>query len=141
MLSNAPGTVNDIISPRYRAAAYSCWSLGPLNGPSTGPVIGGFVFQYLGWRWTEWIIIILGGTGFMLMLLVKESYQPRILIEKASKKRKATGNSRWHCRYDDSVSTPWQILKTNLSRPMRLSVTEPILYVNTSPRCPPQRYI
>ncbi|KAK5210583.1 hypothetical protein LTR20_004811 [Exophiala xenobiotica] len=127
MLSNSPGTVNDIVPERYRAAAYSCWSLGPLNGPATGPIIGGFVFQYLGWRWTEWIIVILAGAGLLLMLLVRETYQPGLLRNKAADKRKASGDGRWHSRYDETTSTPWQILKTNLSRPLRLAVTEPIL--------------
>ncbi|KAK6387383.1 hypothetical protein LTS17_000651 [Exophiala oligosperma] len=127
MLSNSPGAVNDIVHPQYRAAAYSCWSLGPLNGPATGPIIGGFVFQYLGWRWTEWIIMIFGGVGLLLMLLVKESYQPRLLRTKAAKKRGVTSDTRWHSRYDDTTSTPWQILKTNLNRPLRLSMTEAIL--------------
>lgn len=129
MLSNSPGTVNDIVPERYRAAAYSCWSLGPLNGPATGPIIGGSVFQYLGWRWTEWIIVIFAGAGLLLMLLVRETYQPGLLRNKAAEKRKATGDGRWHSRYDETTSTPWQILKTNLSRPLRLAITEPILYV------------
>jgi MFS family permease len=30
-----------------------------MNGPVTGPLIGGFVYEYLGWRWTNWIVVIL----------------------------------------------------------------------------------
>lgn len=33
MISNSPGTVNDIVSDEYRALAFSVWSLGPMNGP------------------------------------------------------------------------------------------------------------
>ncbi|KAK8207874.1 hypothetical protein M8818_004127 [Zalaria obscura] len=50
MISNAPGTVNDIVDETHRALAFSIWSIGPMNGPVIGPVVGGFVFQYLGWR-------------------------------------------------------------------------------------------
>lgn len=32
MISNAPGTVSDIVSDDYRALAFSIWSLGPMNG-------------------------------------------------------------------------------------------------------------
>jgi hypothetical protein len=49
LVSNAPGTVSDIIDEDYRALAFSCWSLGPINGPVLGPVIGGFA-ALLGWR-------------------------------------------------------------------------------------------
>lgn len=53
MISNAPGTVNDIVDEDHRALAFSVWSIGPMNGPVIGPVVGGFVYQYLGWRWTN----------------------------------------------------------------------------------------
>ena len=32
MISNAPGTLNDIVQEEYRALAFSVWSLGPMNG-------------------------------------------------------------------------------------------------------------
>lgn len=39
MISNAPGTVNDIVDDEHRALAFSIWSIGPLNGPVIGPVV------------------------------------------------------------------------------------------------------
>jgi len=47
MIANAPGTVADIVSDHYRALAFSIWSIGPLNGPTFGPIIGGFSTQYV----------------------------------------------------------------------------------------------
>lgn len=38
MISNAPGTVNDIVDEDHRALAFSVWSIGPMNGPVIGPV-------------------------------------------------------------------------------------------------------
>lgn len=38
MISNAPGTVNDIVDEEHRALAFSIWSIGPMNGPVIGPV-------------------------------------------------------------------------------------------------------
>lgn len=32
MISNAPGSVNDIVPEKYRALAFSVWSIGPMNG-------------------------------------------------------------------------------------------------------------
>lgn len=31
MISNAPGTVNDVVVEKYRALAFSIWSIGPMN--------------------------------------------------------------------------------------------------------------
>jgi multidrug resistance protein len=64
MISNAPGTVSDIVSDDYRALAFSIWSLGPMNGPVVGPLVGGFVYQALGWRWTNWVVMIGSGTSW-----------------------------------------------------------------------------
>ncbi|KAK3385056.1 major facilitator superfamily domain-containing protein [Podospora didyma] len=126
MVSNSPGTVVDIADREYIALCMSLWSIAPLNGPVTGPLIGGFVEQYLGWRWGNWIALILGGVAVVMVSSVKESYAPRILQERAAKKRKDEDDERWWCRYDDKTSTV-ELLKINLSRPFVLAVTEPIL--------------
>ncbi|CAK3743053.1 related to MFS multidrug transporter [Lecanosticta acicola] len=125
MISNAPGTVNDIVDEDHRALAFSVWSIGPMNGPVIGPVVGGFVFQYLGWRWTNWVVVIVSGVAWILVALVPETYAPSILRKRARKQRKETGDDKWHCRYDDTMEF-WQLLKVNLSRPFTLTIKEPI---------------
>ena len=45
MIAISPGTISDIASAEYRALAFSIWAIGPLNGPTFGPVIGGFATQ------------------------------------------------------------------------------------------------
>ncbi|KAL9572933.1 hypothetical protein ACKAV7_002618 [Fusarium commune] len=98
MISNSPGTIVDISDPDYLAAAMSMWSIAPLNGPSTGPIIGGFVYQYLGWRWDNWIPLILGGVGILMMITVKETYHPAILKQKAARLRKENDDPRYWCQ-------------------------------------------
>jgi MFS family permease len=127
MISIAPGTVSDISDEAYRALAFSIWSIGSMNGPTTGPLIGGFAYQYLGWRWTNWLVVILAGVAWGTMSLTKESYAPTILRKKAAQWRKETGDERWWCRYDQKVSV-MQALKINLSRPFVLTFAEPILW-------------
>ncbi|KAF8860646.1 MFS general substrate transporter [Acephala macrosclerotiorum] len=127
MIANAPGTVSDIVTEQYRALAFSVWSIAPMNGPVTGPLIGGFAAEYLGWRWTNWIVMILAGAGWIYISCFKETYAPALLQKKAAKIRKETGDDRWWCRYDQKLSRT-QILKVNLSRPFILSFTEPILW-------------
>ncbi|EKD12369.1 major facilitator superfamily transporter [Drepanopeziza brunnea f. sp. 'multigermtubi' MB_m1] len=127
MTANSPGTVNDVVTEDHRALAFSIWSIAPMNGPVTGPLIGGFVAQYLGWRWTNWLVLILAGAGWIWCSLMRETYAPLILQRKAAKMRKETGDERWWSRYDQKLSV-FEVLKTNLSRPFVLAVTEPILW-------------
>jgi MFS family permease len=125
MMTNAAGTVSDIIPPQYIALAYSFWGIGPINGPVIGPLIGGFVFQYLGWRWNNWLVLIMGFCGFIVLVFSRETYGPRILRQRAAAKRKTTGDDKWWSQHDDS-SNFGQVLKTNITRPMAMLLTEPI---------------
>lgn len=125
LMSNSPASVNDIVSDNHRALAFGFWSIGPTNGPVYGPVIGGFVFQYLGWRWTNWIVLIIGGVVLVLIASVKETYAPVILKRRAARKRKETQNSKWWTRYDDGVGFA-SSLRINLKRPFVMLLKEPI---------------
>lgn len=99
-----------------------------MNGPVIGPVVGGFVYQYLGWRWTNWVVIIVASVAWILVSFIKETYAPAILRKRAAKKRLDTGDDRWWSRYDEKEDL-LPLLKVNLSRPFVLTVTEPIWYV------------
>lgn len=125
LMSNSPASVNDIVSDEHRALAFGFWSIGPTNGPVYGPIIGGFVFEHLGWRWTNWIVLIIGGGVLVLMASIKETYAPVILRRRAERKRKETQSTKWWTRYDgaqDFVSS----LRASLSRPFIMLLTEPI---------------
>ncbi|SMR41517.1 unnamed protein product [Zymoseptoria tritici ST99CH_1E4] len=125
MISNAPGTVNDIVDDQHRALAFSIWSIGPMNGPVIGPVVGGFVYQYMGWRWTNWVVVIVSAVAWCLVAAVPETYAPAILRGRAKMKRKEEECEKWWSRYDDKEKF-LPLLKVNLSRPFVLTVTEPI---------------
>jgi multidrug resistance protein len=125
LMSNSPASVNDIVSDKRRALAFGFWSIGPTNGPVYGPIIGGFVFQYLGWRWTNWIVLIIGGVVLVLIATIKETYAPVILKRRAARKRKETNDSKWWTRYDDGVGFA-SSLRINLERPFAMLLKEPI---------------
>ncbi|KAK4042986.1 major facilitator superfamily domain-containing protein [Parachaetomium inaequale] len=127
MISNSPGTIVDIAGHESLALCMSWYSIAPLNGPVTGPLIGGFVYENLGWRWGNWLAMILAGVAVVMLALVKETYAPALLKKKAARMRKETGDDRWWCRHDQRIST-LDLLKTNLSRPFVLAATEPILW-------------
>lgn len=58
------------------------------------PVVGGFVAQYKGWRWTQWCMIFVTLAVYLAALPMKETYKPVILARRAKKlglKAKPTG--------------------------------------------------
>jgi MFS family permease len=125
LIANAPGSIADLISDEYRSTAFSVWSIGPMNGPVVGPVIGGFVTETMGWRWTNWIVMIWAGLAFALLLTVKETYAPVLLQRKTKKLRRVENDERYWSRYDVRVGFV-ELMKINLSRPFIMAVTEPI---------------
>jgi len=96
-----------------------------MNGPVIGPLIGGFVFQALGWRWTNWVVMIGSGTSWFMVFMIPETYKPAILRAKSANKRKETSDSRYHSRYDEKKAF-WPLLRENLYRPLSMAVNEPI---------------
>ncbi|ORY58923.1 major facilitator superfamily transporter [Pseudomassariella vexata] len=127
MVTNSAGSVVDISTEETRALVMSIWSIAPINGPVTGPVIGGFVYQYLGWRWDNWLVLILAAVATICVASAKETYGPMVLQAKAARLREETDDDRWWTRYDMKLSK-LQLLKINLVRPFVLSFTEPILW-------------
>ncbi|KAJ9611095.1 hypothetical protein H2200_004278 [Cladophialophora chaetospira] len=124
-IANAPGSIADLVSDEYRATAFSIWSIGPMNGPVIGPTIGGFVTEYMGWRWANWIVMIWAGSALLFLVLLKETYAPVLLQRKAKKLRKENDDERYWSRYDIRVGF-WELMRINLKRPFVMALTEPI---------------
>ncbi|KAI8985912.1 major facilitator superfamily domain-containing protein [Pilobolus umbonatus] len=72
------GSVTDLFEAQERGKAMSIYILGILLGPAVGPMLGGYIAQYLGWRWIFYIKAIIGVVLTTLnFLFVKETlYDP-----------------------------------------------------------------
>lgn len=77
--------------------------------------------------------MILSGVAWVFLYILKETYSPVILKEKAELRRKETGDERYWSRYDDRKISIVQLLRINLSRPFMMIFTEPIWYVSFVP--------
>jgi MFS family permease len=127
VVSNSPGTINDVSTDKHRAFTFSIWCIGLMNGPVIGPLVGGFVFDNLGWRWIHWLTLILAGVSFLLMATVPETYGPTLLRRRTEKKRKETGDVQWWSKHDEKRAF-WPLLGASLWRPIHLTASEPILW-------------
>ncbi|KAL4888336.1 major facilitator superfamily domain-containing protein [Aspergillus ambiguus] len=99
-VATAPGSVNDLVSGKNRALAFSCWSLAAMNAAVIGPIMGGFVFQFLGWRWVTWIVVICESVLCVALFFSRETYAPVLLQNKRKRIQRETGEMRWWCQYD-----------------------------------------
>ncbi|KAG9236957.1 multidrug resistance protein [Amylocarpus encephaloides] len=60
-ISIAYGIVADIASPAERGSFVGAVLCGPNVAPSLGPVLGGVLSQFVGWRWIFWTLVLLSG--------------------------------------------------------------------------------
>ncbi|KAI7548545.1 MFS general substrate transporter [Hortaea werneckii] len=119
----------DMYNNRQRGLAITAFAMTVFCGPLLSPFVGGFIdMSYLGWRWTEYLTAILGFAGLVLtMFFFDESYPPIILVNKAADLRRRTKNWGIHAKQEE-IEVDWEeLIQKNLSRPMRMLFTEPIV--------------
>ena len=60
--------VIDIFTERNRSKAISAWTFGLLAGPVIGPLLAGYLIEYLNWRWVFFINLPIGLIAFFGLL-------------------------------------------------------------------------
>ena len=94
-----------------------------------GPVIGGFLAASKGWRWTFWLLTILGGAIEAATLIVMRETSPKILLErKAARLRVSTGTAHFRSKLAHKL-TPQQVLAQTLVHPTMLLIRSPVVLV------------
>ncbi|USP78854.1 hypothetical protein yc1106_06128 [Curvularia clavata] len=123
----------DMFNNTVRGLAVAVFSATVFMGPLLAPFIGGFIAEsYLGWRWTEYISSFMGFLAFTLLLFfLEETYPPVVLIHKASELRRRTKNWGIHAKQEEIEVDFKELIIKNVSRPMRILFTEPIVLLIT----------
>ncbi|KAJ8098532.1 MFS general substrate transporter [Lipomyces tetrasporus] len=123
------GMVADMWDADTQQYAVACVVFSSVAGSVVGPLVGGFVEEYLGWRWTIWIQLIFGGFVQIVHLLVVPETRTTIMLGQIAKERRKNG---------ENVYGPYEIIpwKERFSlkeicitwiRPFKMFVTEPIV--------------
>ncbi|OTB17400.1 hypothetical protein K445DRAFT_31654, partial [Daldinia sp. EC12] len=130
-ITNGGGTIADMITQEKRGGAMAVFSIGPLLGPIIGPVAGGFLSDAKGWRWSFWLLAIVGGfLSIVMVFSLKESYAPVVLERKAAKLRKETGNELIRSKLDAGLS-PRDYFKRGIIRPFKMLFLSPIIAITS----------
>ncbi|KAL1884382.1 hypothetical protein VTK73DRAFT_76 [Phialemonium thermophilum] len=120
---------SDMFDNRTRGIAITLFSMAVFMGPLLAPFVGGFIVDsHLGWRWTEYLVAIMGFAAFGLdLLFLEETYPPVILVGKAAELRRRTLNWGIHAKQEEIEVDFRELVTKNFSRPMRLLFREPIV--------------
>ncbi|KAF2013070.1 MFS general substrate transporter [Aaosphaeria arxii CBS 175.79] len=128
-----PAVLADLYNSTYRGMAISIYALTVFGGPFLAPCIGEFItISYLGWRWTLYLPAILGLCNFcFLLFLLRETFAPVVLVEKAIQLRRQTGNWAIHAEKERLELNIDAVIRNYLTRPLQMLVTEPIILLVT----------
>lgn len=131
-LAIVPACFADLYDDATRGLAITVFAMTVFIGPFAS-FVGGFIVDdaSLRWRWTMYISSIMGWLSFGLTLFLAESYAPAILVAKAGRIRRETKNFAIHAKQEEIEVDFKQLLNNNFSRPIRLLVTEPIVFLIT----------
>lgn len=96
-------------------------------GPNLGPIIGGFMSEKVGWRWSFRLLLILGIVVTVLFVLFAEETNAAVLLHKKAKRlRKEMDRPDLISKLDvDNKRTPRQVFWIGISRPLLLLATCP----------------
>jgi MFS family permease len=135
-LSSAGGSVTlgmiaDMWEPDDQQYAVAFVVFSSVGGSVLGPVIGGFVEEFLPWRWCIWIQLIFGGFVQILHFICVPETRTTIMMDRIAKSRRKSGESP--NLYGPNEITPFrerfsakEILITWI-RPFKMFLTEPIV--------------
>lgn len=85
LIAIASAVVADIVTSAERGSYAALVAVPVIFAPTLGPVIGGLLTQYLGWRSIFWFLLVAGSLGFLLIgTLFPETC--RIIVGDASAK-------------------------------------------------------
>ncbi|CAM1510938.1 Fc.00g084510.m01.CDS01 [Cosmosporella sp. VM-42] len=125
------GSVRDQFRPVKRAFVFPVIAWANVAAPVIAPIASGWIVSdpRLGWRWTEWITLIVSGAAFLVALFfLPETYFPLLLDWKAKELRRATGEDRYTSEHAEKSSFLGR-LKHTLPLPAKFLRTEPVITV------------
>lgn len=129
-MSSGSGTIADCWKQEERGFVMSAWCLPILLGPTLGPVVGGYLSEYAGWRWNFYLLAIWTAVVFAITIwALPETYPPVLIKRKAKKLRKETGNQDLRASAELSGKSPSQLLWINIMRPTKMLIFSPIVFL------------
>ncbi|KAL3601499.1 hypothetical protein FPOAC2_05761 [Fusarium poae] len=124
-------SVNDQFRPVKKALVFPIVAWANIAAPVIAPTASGWIVQneHLGWRWTNWVTLIMSGASFLIALLfLPETYFPLLLAWKAKELRRVTGDQRYISDHEKKPSF-WKQLRKTLPLPATFFRNEPVIIV------------
>ncbi|TRM61103.1 major facilitator superfamily domain-containing protein [Schizophyllum amplum] len=133
-LTNSGALISDLWNAKIRGKALAMFTLAPFAGPALGPTVAGYMnVAGVSWRWLFWVLTIFAGScWFLILFTIPETYAPLLLVEKAKRIRKSTGDDRYYAALEGQGKTSFRARAEHiLARPFKILFCEPMLMAVT----------
>ncbi|MCJ1377509.1 hypothetical protein MMC17_000604 [Xylographa soralifera] len=132
LLSSAPnavvtGSIENMYKSEERVWPIFGYEVAGVLGLSMRPIFGTYIATSIGWRWIFYLASIATTILAVLLSTIRESRPSRLLQSKIRVLRKETGHT-FRTANLDHVPDLRTFLTTALTRPVRLFLTEPIIF-------------
>ncbi|MCJ1382293.1 hypothetical protein MMC17_005406 [Xylographa soralifera] len=121
------GTFADVWSADATNTYYAVLSMASFVGTGAGPLVGGFVFASTGWRWTQWVTLMLTLAVFLFGIGMPETYPRQVL----KRKHKKLGLPPPNLAPAGSGTTLRGMLQVTFLTPLTMLLTEPVVVLCT----------
>lgn len=122
-INNTSATILDYTASHARGASLGVYYSIPSLGAAIAPLVGGFVVRGMGWRWTQWVAIIVTVVPYVPVLFTKETYKRVVLRRRAIRMGMADTSSQ-RTSFARTVRYFFTVL---ILRPLHMLFTEPIV--------------
>lgn len=122
------GILSDCFKAGERGLATAIYSLMPFLSPAVAPIMGGYMTQYISWRWVFWTTSIFDAVvQIACVILLRETHHPTVLANKVKVLKKATGNQDLHTKWQGPEHTVKKKIMKSCVRPWIMLTTQPAL--------------
>lgn len=122
-LAIVAGVLSESFRPAERGLPSTVFLLTTFMGPGVAPVIGSFVVQREGWRWSQWTLVFFLALALAVSLVLgRETYHPVL----KSRRIRQLGLP------EPTRASPWKVkagefVTVALARPLHMLFTEPVV--------------
>jgi len=129
-LATGGASLQDMYSLIKLPYVLSLWALAATCGPALGPIISGFSVAAENWRWSLWEMLWLAGPVWILLFFcLPETSPSTILLRRAQRLRKITGDARLKSQseIDQSNLSLRGVAVEALWRPLQMMLLDPAI--------------
>ncbi|KAI9837885.1 MAG: hypothetical protein M1838_004721 [Thelocarpon superellum] len=127
-LATGGASLGDLYSLIKLPYSVSLWALFATGGPALGPIISGFSVPAENWRWSLWEMLWMAGPTFLLLFsFLPETSGSNILLRRAGRLRKLTGNDKMKSQseIDQANMSPRDTALFYLWKPWQITILDP----------------